>query len=61
MPYQYIMGEQTERSADDGQTDAGAIEATGVYDDDGAVVLYDTENPLAWIEGDDAIEVAEYR
>jgi len=55
------MGEQTERSADDGQTDAGAIEATGVYDDDGAVVLYDTENPLAWIEGDDAIEVAEYR
>jgi len=55
------MSEQTEGSADVGQTDTRAIDATGVYDDDGAVVLYDTENPLAWIEGDNAVEMTEYR
>ncbi|MEF8814083.1 MAG: hypothetical protein V5A55_09725 [Halovenus sp.] len=55
------MGKQTDSSADVGQADTGTIGATGVYNDDGAVVLYDTENPLAWIEGDNAIEVAQHR
>lgn len=51
------MGEQTEGSAVEEQTDDGALEATGVYDVDGDVVLYDTENPLAWIQSDVGIEV----
>lgn len=35
------------------------LDATGVYETAGEVVLYDTERPLAWIEADNAVELAE--
>lgn len=42
------------RSADD-----GALDATGAYEAEEAVVLYDTENPLAWIQGNNAVTLEE--
>jgi hypothetical protein len=35
--------------------DGGALDATGVYETDGEIVLYDTEQPLAWVQSDYAI------
>jgi hypothetical protein len=38
----------------DGETPGGiaggAVGAVGTYEADGAVVFYDTENPLAWVQ-----------
>lgn len=34
-----------------------AIADTGTYETDGGVVLYDFDNPLAWIEADSALDV----
>lgn len=33
------------------------IACTAAYEQDGLVVFYDTENPLAWIEADSTVEV----
>jgi hypothetical protein len=49
----------TERSVSDSTTGDGRLEATGVYETAGDVVLYDTENPLAWVESDTAVELSE--
>jgi hypothetical protein len=45
---------KTTRSAD-----GGALDATGAYEAEDAVVLYDTENPLAWIQGSNAVALEE--
>jgi hypothetical protein len=34
------------------------VATTESYEDDGAVVLYDAENPLAWVEADDAVSLS---
>lgn len=48
-----------ERGADVKTTNDGALEATGAYEADGSVVLYDTEQPLAWVESDSAVSLDE--
>lgn len=35
--------------------DSSALDATGVYETEAGVVLYDTEQPLAWVQSDHAI------
>ncbi|MFW5973884.1 MAG: DUF7331 family protein [Natrialbaceae archaeon] len=35
------------------------LDATGAYETGGEVVLYDTEEPLAWIQADNAVELTE--
>ncbi|QLH80101.1 DUF7331 family protein [Halosimplex pelagicum] len=35
--------------------DTEGVAATDAYEVDGGVVLFDTENPLAWVEADDAL------
>lgn len=37
----------------------GALDATGVYETAGDVVLYDTEEPLAWVQSDNAVTLDE--
>jgi hypothetical protein len=34
----------------------GGVEA---YEDDGSVVLFDADNPLAWVETTDAVRLSE--
>lgn len=41
------------------ETDCGALDATGVYEIQSGVVLYDTEDPLAWVQADNAVELTE--
>jgi hypothetical protein len=54
-----------ERPSPDGRgverepTEDGALEATGAYETDGSVVLYDTEQPLAWVQSDNAVSLDE--
>lgn len=44
-------------SADaDGRPDE-AVETVEAYEDDGRVVLYDAESPLAWIEATTAVAI----
>lgn len=50
--------------ADDYSTDRSAGEPAGVetvesYEVDGGVVLYDAENPLAWVETTQAVPLTE--
>lgn len=35
-------------------------ETVEAYEDDGATVLYDAENPLAWIEATRTVRIEEY-
>lgn len=46
-------------TGEDGTPDAtgedGALDATGVYETASGVVLYDTEEPLAWVQADNAV------
>jgi hypothetical protein len=44
---------------DDGLVPMDGTETVECYESDGGVVLYDAENPLAWIETDTAMEIAE--
>ncbi|ELZ25496.1 hypothetical protein C475_10709 [Halosimplex carlsbadense 2-9-1] len=37
--------------------DPEGVAATDAYEVDGGVVLFDTENPLAWVESDDALSL----
>jgi non-homologous end joining protein Ku len=46
------VGSARERPVDGSET----VEA---YEEDGAVVLYDAENPLAWIETSRAVRITE--
>jgi len=47
------------RGADVKTTADGALEATGAYEADDGVVLYDTERPLAWVQSDNAVSLDE--
>lgn len=59
------MGNWREPSADEQRVktaqsaDDGALDATGAYEAEDAVVLYDTENPLAWIQATNAVALEE--
>ncbi|PSP41650.1 hypothetical protein BRC66_02595 [Halobacteriales archaeon QH_2_66_30] len=61
------MGDRRERSTDETRVKAtrspeeGALDATGAYEDEEGIVLYDTENPLAWIQASDGTELDEMR
>ena len=64
----HSMGDRRERSADETRVKAtrspeeeGALDATGAYEDEEGIVLYDTENPLAWVQATDAVELDEMR
>jgi len=37
----------------------GALDATGAYEAGDGVVLYDTEEPLAWVQADNAVSLEE--
>ena len=39
--------------------DTGALDATGVYETTSGVVFYDTEEPLAWVQADNAVTLRE--
>ena len=43
--------------AETGGADDGALDATGVYETATGVVFYDTEQPLAWIQVDEAVRL----
>ncbi|WP_435063079.1 DUF7331 family protein [Halobaculum sp. EA56] len=36
-----------------------AVETVEAYEDDGRTVLYDSENPLAWVEASTAVALAD--
>ncbi|MFC7069290.1 DUF7331 family protein [Halobaculum lipolyticum] len=36
-----------------------AVETVEAYEDDGRTVLYDAENPLAWMEASTAVALAD--
>jgi len=46
-------------SASESTVTGGALEATGAYETAEGMVLYDTERPLAWLQSDGAVELAE--
>lgn len=48
-----------EQRAGTDDTSATAIDATGVYEIQSGVVLYDSEEPLAWVQADNAVKLAE--
>ena len=54
---------ETTGGTDTGTTTAqdggGAVEAVGTYESGDAVVFYDTENPLAWIQSREPIPLEE--
>lgn len=57
-----IDGTDTPTEAQRGETDSDAdhaIEVTGVYETRGGVVLYDSEEPLAWVQADNAVVLNE--
>jgi hypothetical protein len=43
--------------SDGGPTGAEGVASTEAYEQGDVVVLYDAENPLAWIEADSAVRV----
>lgn len=49
----------TEAQRDETDSPGGAIEGTGVYEIQGGIVLYDTEDPLAWVQADNAVVLEE--
>ncbi|WP_254822715.1 MULTISPECIES: DUF7331 family protein [Haloglomus] len=44
---------------DSPESEADAVATTEAYETDSGVVLYDAENPLAWIQADNACQVQE--
>jgi hypothetical protein len=38
-----------------------SVARTGTYEDDGAVVLYDSDAPLAWLQSDRTCRLADRR
>jgi len=39
--------------------DTDGVAATDAYEVEGGVVLFDVENPLAWVEADDAVALGQ--
>ncbi len=55
-----LAGEaRVHEAAETGQSDDGSLNATGVYEASGGVVLYDSEQPLAWVQADNAVPLTE--
>jgi len=50
-----------QRAEIDQQESSDALDATGVYETSTGTVLYDTEEPLAWLQGDNAVVLSEMR
>ena len=48
-------------SASESTAAGDPLEAIGAYETADGIVLYDTEQPLAWLQSDDAVELAEMR
>lgn len=44
----------------DGQTGRSRKRTIEAYEDDGAVVLFDAQNPLAWVETTRAVSLADH-
>jgi hypothetical protein len=42
-----------------GEHSDGALDATGAYETSSGVVLYDSEEPLAWVQADNAVTLEE--
>lgn len=61
------MSERTDSAAGASATETtqacadGTLDATGAYETADGVVLYDTEQPLAWLQSDGAVELPEMR
>jgi hypothetical protein len=60
------MSERTDSVAGASNTETtqladGTLDATGAYETAEGVVLYDSEQPLAWLQSDGAVELAEMR
>lgn len=60
------MSERTDSVAGESETEItqfadGTLDATGAYETAEGVVLYDTEQPLAWLQSDGAVELREMR
>lgn len=55
------MGDKLRTSTDAQQSDSagGAINATGVYETADGIVLYDSENALAWVQAEEALRLSE--
>ena len=55
------MGDRMDTSMDAEQSEStsGAINATGVYETADGIVLYDSENALAWVQAAEALELSE--
>lgn len=53
------MTEQEIVETEASETADGSLNATGAYETQDGVVLYDTENPLAWIQADNAVALTE--
>lgn len=49
---------QCSETADECNSDL-ALDLTGVYEIQSGVVLYDSEDPLAWVQADNAVELTE--
>jgi hypothetical protein len=47
-------------SADDRRPDHDGIDTVEAYEIEDGTVLYDAENPLAWVESSEAVSVHEY-
>lgn len=48
-------------SASESTAAGDALDATGAYETAEGIVLYDTEQPLAWLQSDGAVELVEMR
>lgn len=53
------MDTSTEAHRGGTDTGDGALDATGVYETAAGVVFYDSEEPLAWIQADNAVRLDE--
>lgn len=58
------MGDRTDSPTDEHRTvdnspDNAMTSATGAYETGTGTVLYDMDNPLAWVQGDNAVRLAE--
>lgn len=55
------MGDRMKSSTDAQQSESagGAINATGVYETADGIVLYDSENALAWVQAENALQLSE--
>ena len=56
MPEDTAMTDHTDAYA---EMDRGEADATGAYETDEGTVIYDIDEPLAWVQGDNAVALTE--